>query len=101
MDQMLNGDWRIKKFIHIERGCCPGGIVRIRENYVAALLEGAGVSMHESGRPPEARWGSMSEANSEYLLGNMPHGAFGRLFVRTFDEVYLRSYFCHARFPCA
>ena len=40
MCEMLNGDFRKQCFIHVERGCCPGGIQETKEKYMAALIEG-------------------------------------------------------------
>ena len=57
---------------------------------VLALLDGAGVGLHESGVPAKNRWGSMSTANAEFLLAEMCHSVCHRLFAEAFplQDIY-------------
>ncbi len=84
---MLNGDWiQEDHLVHVESGCCPGGVGECKLKYTAALLQGLGVTLYGSGVPSVSRWGTMSTTNSEFVLAEMCHRALHRLFARTFKS---------------
>ncbi len=83
---MLNGDLRKPRFTHVEQGCCPGGPVEIKQKFSAALLQGVGITMYGSGTPAASRWGSLALTNAEFVLAEMAHGGFRRLYSLAFPK---------------
>ena len=85
IDTFLNGDWRLDKVQHVERGCCASWEDQV-SNVTNAIVQGGLVGGLSSDRPSKNRWGTVAHHLAGQCLGHMAHNILGRALQAAFPK---------------
>ena len=70
IDKFLNGDWRLGRLQHVERGCCRTPQEQV-QNATAAIIEGGLIMGLNADRPVANRWGSVGHHLAQQSAGHL------------------------------
>jgi hypothetical protein len=84
LSSILNGDIRSRRMVHIEVGCCPGGLAETRGKVFGALNTCNVLGARHSMLPRTDRIGSMTACNADQCAGFMIHGILNQTILKAF-----------------
>ena len=85
IDKFVNGDWRLGRLQHVERGCCRTPQEQV-QNVTAAIIEGGLIMGLNADRPAANRWGSVGHHLAQQSAGHMAHNILSRTLQASFPK---------------